>query len=163
LLVDIKQVLFTTATHFFTKASKNFNVMKKFTQNREETKKTEKKHRRLFAGKSLRKHEVIAGVAISVFAFLHFVSPFILTENKVTSTELPPVVTENKVSLTIEPNIEPKNADIVKPPSVPVSRTAQTEATKSSSPGAMTKKKQQTSRESRAERLRRAERILTGA
>ena len=123
------------------------------------------------AGRLVKRHELIAGAAIFVFILLHFISPFIFIRNENHSNEITSLKTENKQSVSIEAEYKKeykteykkeykaKSAEIGKTP-VLVSPAAQTKP-KIVPPRTVIKKKEPP-RESRAERLRRAERILTG-
>jgi hypothetical protein len=113
------------------------------------------------AGRLVKRHELIAGAAIFLFILLHFVSPFIFIRDKNLSNEITSLKTENKQSAPIETEPETESAEIVKMP-VPVLPVVRPESAKPKIAARTLPKKKELPRESRAERLRRAEKILTG-
>ena len=118
------------------------------------------------AGRKVKKHELIAGAAIFLFILLHFVSPFIFTRNESPANEITSLKTEkteNKQSAPIETEYKTEGKTQNKQESAKTIKVPAPVAIQPKiAPRSMSKKKEPP-RESRAERLRRAERILTGA
>lgn len=168
LLGNIKQVLLFPATLYSINTSQLLvKAMNKFNQ-------IQKK-----PGRKIKRHELIAGAAIFLFVLLHFVSPFIFVSNENPSNEITslqtekfekiekiedkrsaPVETEYKAEYKIEnkAEVKPESAKTIKPPA-PVTQKVAAQPKIAPRPAI---KKKEPPRESRAERLRRAEKILTG-
>jgi type IV secretory pathway VirB10-like protein len=143
--------------------------MKKYNQNTKQPNKIGKANTRSpFLSKSKRRLYIKAGAAIFAIIILHFVSQFIFIQNEKLEIEVTSAATENEQSVESIENIksieikppedEAKTSEIVRAP-VPVMPVAKPETTVAPSRSVIKKKEP---RESRAERLRRAERILTG-
>jgi len=137
--------------------------MKRFNQNQIQTTRVgESKIRLSFLSKPTRKHYSKAGAAILAIIILHFVSQFIFFQSEKFESERTSAKTENErnneQNVEIKTEYDARNSAIVTT-SAPVPSTVQRE-TKIAPSRSVIKKKEQ--RESRAERLRRAERILTG-
>ena len=103
---------------------------------------------------------IIGGAAISALIVLHFVSQFIFFQNENVQNENISPKTENEQIVEIKPEYEPAKPDIVTIPKPTAPIVAQPER-KTAPIRKVAKKKQRG--ESKAERLRRAERLLTGA
>ncbi len=141
--------------------------MKRFNQNQIQTTRFgELKIRPSFLSKPTRKHYSKAGAAILAIIILHFVSQFIFFQSEKFESERTSAKTENERNneqndeqdVEIKTEYDARNSAIVTT-SAPVPSTVQRD-TKIAPSRSVIKKKEQ--RESRAERLRRAERILTG-
>jgi|GEM_PF-3193760 len=102
----------------------------------------------------------VGGAAISALIVLHFVSQFIFFQNEDVQNENIPPKIENEQIVEIKPKYEPTKPDVVIIPKPTAPIIAQPER-KTASFRKVAKKKQRG--ESKAERLRRAERLLTGA
>ncbi|MDQ4122465.1 MAG: hypothetical protein M3209_13585 [Acidobacteriota bacterium] len=102
----------------------------------------------------------VGGAAILALIVLHFVSQFIFFQNENAPNEITPPEIENKQIVEIKPESEPaKPSYVTTPEPVTAPRSAPQERKPAPSPK-VTKKK--LPRESKAERLRRTEKILTG-
>ena len=139
--------------------------MKKYNQNTNQPNETGKSNiQPPFISKPTRKLYIKAGAVIFAIIILHFVSQFIFIQNEKLESEITSAVTEPEQSVEsiksaeIKTEAKTKNVEIVKAP-VPAAPTVQPEP--KIAPSRTILKKKET-RESRAERLRRAERILTG-
>ena len=152
-----------------TTSQNNVKPMKKYNQNTKQPNKIGKSNTQSpFLSKSKRRLYIKAGAAIFAIVILHFVSQFIFIQNEKLEIEVTSAATENEQSVESIENIksieikpledEAKTSEIVKAP-VPVPPIVQPE-TKIAPSRMIIKKKEP--RESRAERLRRAEKILTG-
>ena len=97
----------------------------------------------------------VGGAAISALIVLHFVSQFIFFQNENISPK-----TENEQIVEIKPEYEPAKPDVVIIPKSTAPIIAQPE--RKAAPFRKVAKKKPRG-ESKAERLRRAERLLTGA
>ena len=102
----------------------------------------------------------VGGAAISALIVLHFVSQFIFFQNEDVQNENISPKTENEQIVEIKPEYEPAKPDVVTIPKPTAPIIAQPER-KAASFRKVAKKKPRG--ESKAERLRRAERLLTGA
>lgn len=134
--------------------------MKRFNQN--QTHKNEtlgSKTRWLSSNKSAKKHQAIAGAIIFAVIILHFISQFIFFRGEKFQSEITLVKPKIEESVEIRPKYETKSSEIVTPP-VSISPIGRTKLKISTPPRAIIKKKEP--RLSRTERLRRAEKILTG-
>jgi type IV secretory pathway VirB10-like protein len=102
----------------------------------------------------------VGGAAISALIVLHFVSQFIFFQNENVQNENIPPKIENEQIVEIKKEYEPTKPDVVTTlkPTAPI--IAQPE--RKTVPFRKVAKKKQRG-ESKAERLRRAERLLTGA
>lgn len=143
--------------------------MKSFNQNRTQTNQVKKTYiRPSFFSKLTRKSHTMAAAIIFAVIVLHFASQFIFfqDENNQTAnlqTEKTSVVTETIKSVEIEPEYDAENLKIAAmPESVP--RVVKSEIRIAPSRTVMSQKiiNKSEPRESRAERLRRAEKVLTG-
>jgi hypothetical protein len=102
----------------------------------------------------------VGGAAISALIVLHFVSQFIFFQNEDVQNENISPKTENEQIVEIKPEYEPAKPDIVTIPKPTAPIIAQPE--RKAAPFRKVAKKKPRG-ESKAERLRRAERLLTGA
>ena len=139
--------------------------MKKYNQNTNQPNEAGKSNLQPpFISKPTRKLYIKAGAAIFAIIILHFVSQFIFIQNEKLESEITSAATEIEQSsesiksTEIKTEDKTKTSEIVKAP-VPAAPIVQPE-TKIAPSRTVIKKKEP--RESRAERLRRAERILTG-
>ena len=143
--------------------------MNGFKQNQIRTSKIgESNIRLLFLRKPARKHYSKAGAAILAIIILHFVSQFIFLQNENYESERVSAKTKDtrnnkqnsEQNVEIKTEYETRDSGIIQTPApaaVPPTFRRKTETAPSQT---VIKKKEP--RESRAERLRRAERILTG-
>ena len=139
--------------------------MKKYNQNTNQLNEDGKSNvQPPFISKPTRKLYIKAGAAIFAIIILHFVSQFIFIQNEKHESEITSAATEIEQSsesiksTEIKTEDKTKTSEIVKAP-VTAAPIVQPE-TKIAPSRTVIKKKEP--RESRAERLRRAERILTG-
>lgn len=140
--------------------------MKRFNQNEIRANDGESNIQAQRPRKSAQWHYTAAGAAILVIIILHFVSQFMFFQSEKASQEIEAI---NHRSVEIKPEIEtggseteaaakkPEVADIPNAEAAPV---AQPQSKPAPPTRVVIKKKE--SRESRAERLRRAEKFLTG-
>lgn len=141
--------------------------MKRFNQNRKQTSNIgESNIRPLFLSKLTRRNNTIAGAAILAVIVLHFVSQFVFFQsekpafkNEAISQPIAEIKSENDSRIEIETEFEAKKPDVAEVPDAAVSPTVQPEPG-TVAPSRIVKKKE--TRETRAERLRRAEKFLTG-
>lgn len=142
--------------------------MKRFNRNEIRGNDAESNIRPLSKGKSAPRHYTIAGAAILAVIILHFVSQFIFFQSEKISPKTEAI---NHRSVEIEPEIEPiaefttesaakKPSPVRKPETVAPTVTVQPEIKPAPPSRVVIKKKEP--RQSRAERLRRAEKLLTG-
>lgn len=146
-------------------SQKYFRAMKKHNQNTNQSNEAGKSNLQPpFISKPSRKLYIKAGTAIFAIIILHFVSQFIFIQNEKLESELTSAVTEPERSVEsidsneIKTEAKTRTSEIIKAP-VPAAPILQPETKIAPSRTAIKKKEP---RESRAERLRRAERILTG-
>ena len=155
---------------------KSFTAMKRFNQNpiqASEGGSSESNIRPSLLNKPAPRHYTRAGAAIFVIIILHFVSQFIFLQSEKTAPKTE-AINHQSVEIQPEAEIRPENNQIAeietesaakKPRSVTKPKTVppvvQPEPTSAPS-RAVIKKKEPRGGESRAERLRRAERLLTG-
>lgn len=140
--------------------------MKKYNQNANQPNKVgEPNIQPPFLSKPKRKLYIKAGAAIVAIIILHFVSQFIFIQNEKPVSEVSSAAAKNEQSvesiesIEIKTEDESKTSEIVKAP-IPVPPAAVQPEIKIAPSQMVIKKKEP--RESRAERLRRAERLLTG-
>lgn len=119
--------------------------------------------RRLWSGRQTKKRHAAAGGAIFVFIVLHFVSQIVFFRNEISSQEITSVEVIVEENAEIEPRIETeyKTEESVKSVAPGAVSPILTEPKRKVLPASAPKKKE-LPRETRAERLRRAEKILTG-
>ena len=118
--------------------------------------------------KSAQWHYTAAGAAILVIIILHFVSQFMFFQSEKTSQEIEAI---NHRSVEIKPEIEPSGAietegetkkpEVADIPNAAPAPVVQPQSKPAPPPSRVVIKKKEP-RESRAERLRRAEKLLTG-
>lgn len=142
--------------------------MKRFNHSDIQTHDGESNTRPIQTRKSAQWHYTAAGAAIFVIIILHFVSQFIFFQSEKASQELEAV---NHRSVEIQPEIEQSvrietEATAQKPEVVSIPNDAPVPIvqpqSKPAPPSRAVIKKKEQPRQSRAERLRRAEKILTG-
>ena len=134
--------------------------MKRFNQNRRQTPGTGESHARpSFLNKLAHRHRNKFGTAIFAIIALHFVSQFIFFPNDDSQMEENSPKVENQQTVEIKTENQVSEPNIVAKPEAAVPSIVQP-ARKIAPPPTLIKKKEP--RESRAERLRRAERLLTG-
>lgn len=141
--------------------------MKRFNQNRRQVNGTgESNVRPSFLSKPAQRHYTKAGAAILAVIVLHFVSQFIFFQNEKLSPEIEAlsqqsveIKAENEPDVEIETESGAKKPEVAEVPDAAVSPTVQSEP-KIIAPSRIVKKKE--TRETKAERLRRAEKFLTG-
>lgn len=105
----------------------------------------------------------VGGAAISALIVLHFVSQFIFFQNDNAPVEITAPKIENEQIVEIKPEKEPVKSDITALPAEAVpAAPAVVEPVPAAAPPLQKSVKKKQSRESKTERLRRAERILTG-
>jgi hypothetical protein len=133
--------------------------MKRFNQNRTQTNEVGNSNvRPSFFGKLAHKHRNKLGAAIFAIIALHFVSQFVFfpSDNPQIEENLPKIENEQTVEIKTENEVAKPNI-VAKPEVVPSVVQPERKIAPSQT---LIKKKEP--RESRAERLRRAEKILTG-
>lgn len=144
-------------------------MVKEFNQNksRNETDAAPPKTENVFFGKIKRMRHSIAGLALFSLVVLHFVSQFTIFKIENPQTEAPvfkpEIVAENKPVADAEKIIqeeEPETTQAVKTSNPTEPNFVQPKP--KPAPARVVIKKKEPPRETRAERLRRAERILTG-
>lgn len=137
--------------------------MKRFNQNKIQTNETGKSSvQQVSLNKPKRGYYTIVTVTIFAIIVLHFAAQFVFFNSKSLQSEKAFAETENEQikqqGAEIKTELKAKISDIVTTP-VPTSPTVRRESKIAASPVAEKKKQP---RETRAERLRRAEKILTG-
>lgn len=144
--------------------------MKRFNRNEIRANVGESNIRPQLKGKSAQRHYTRAGAAIFAIIILHFVSQFIFFQDEKISPRTEAI---NHRSVEIEPAIQPQSEPIAEFKTEPVAKkplpakmpkavappVVQPERKPAPSRAIVRKKE---TRESRAERLRRAEKLLTG-
>lgn len=113
-----------------------------------------------FSSKLTRRRKIKIGTAIFVIVILHFVSQFIFFRSENFQSGKISSETANEQNVEIKTEYEAKNLENTVTPEI-VSPIVVEPASKNAPVPTVVKKKEQ--RESKAERLRHAERILTGA
>lgn len=161
MLGNVKQVLFFTQLDSRQAHHKIFKTMKRFNQNRIPANNMhQSKARQSFLMKSAKRNQAIAGAFIFVVIILHFVSQFFFFPGEKFESEVTSVKTKAEESVLIKTENSARNSEIgtvtVSVPPVISSKP------KIDAPPRAIIKKKEPARESRVERLRRAEKILTG-
>jgi type IV secretory pathway VirB10-like protein len=135
---------------------------KRFHHNQKQANEAAESHFRLsFLSKLTQRFPAkVGGAAISALIVLHFISQFIFFQNEDVQNENISPKIENEQIVEIKPEYEPAKPDIVTIPQPIAPKVAQPE--RKTAPFQKVAKKKQRG-ESKAERLRRAERLLTGA
>ena len=135
--------------------------MKRFDQNQRQTSEASESHiRPSFLNELAQKHRNKFGAAIFAIIALHFISQFVFfqSDNSQIEENLPKI--ENEQTVEIKTENQPSEPDIVAKPETTAAPTIVQPERKIAPPQTLIKKKEP--RESRAERLRRAEKLLTG-
>lgn len=134
--------------------------MKKDNQNQTETMEDgQLDARQLFLNKPTRRHYTGAGAAILLVIVLHLAAQIVFFKSENPESEITSAKIENEQSVEIKPEYEAKKSVVVEMPA-PVSPIVQPQPKKIAPALPVVKKKEP--RESKVERLRRAEKILTG-
>lgn len=141
--------------------------MKRFNRNEIRANDGESNIRPQSKGNFTQRHYTRAGAAIFAIIILHFVSQFIFFQDEKTSPRTEAI---NHRSVEIEPEIEPiaefQTESVAKKPSpaakMPKVAAPVVQPELKPAPAARVVIKKKEPRESRAERLRRAEKLLTG-
>ena len=132
--------------------------MKRFNQNQGRTNEAgESNVRPSFLRKLSRRNNTIAGAAILAVIVLHFVSPFIFFKSEDEKSEKISPKIENEQIVEVKTEPEAKKPDIE---TMPEKAPLNVQPEPKIAPPMLIRKKEQ--RESRATRLRRAEKLLTG-
>ena len=135
--------------------------MKRDNQNRISANKIrQSKDRQLLTGVSAKRNQAIAGAIIFVVIVLHFVSQFVFFPRENFQNQITSAKTGVQENAKIKTAAGTKNSDTGATP-IPAAPITQQMPKTPATPRAVIKKKEP-ARQSRAERLRRAEKILTG-
>lgn len=141
--------------------------MKRFNQNQAQASEAvESSIRPPVRRKLTRRNQTIAGAAILAIIILHFVSQFIFFQDEKPSPEIEAISrqsveieSENEPNLEIETKSEARKPDVV---TMPEKAPLNVQPEPKIAPSQQTLIRKKEPRESKAERLRRAERLLTG-
>lgn len=142
-------------------------AMKRFNQNQAQANKAVEQNIRPFVLRKLtRRNQTIAGAAILAIIVLHFVSQFIFFQSEKPSPEIEAISrqsveieSENDPNLEIEIESEAEKPDVV---TMPEKAPPNVQPEPKIAPPQPTLIRKKEPRASKAERLRRAERLLTG-